>query len=389
MLAPLPRGLIISFRVKPSANFLLLPLLPSFLSKPSNVQQHLHFNISIPLTRLPTISVSSILILSQGTVHFRLDVAEHFQRILSSHLNVISTISHFTSLFDSASLPTVAMSSDHGEESDSGSETSGSCIYHSSGSTDADGRHSSNEDSNSVIAKPSSSSSHSSVIEETLATQLQLLRVGESDDDKSKEASTAPLFTEAVRQSDLSTGDANTPSSFSQWGLVGGDSQGLALVRKYGYSPQIDPRVFINVSAPLSVFICGSQGSGKSHSLSCLLENYLVQSVTNVLPRPLTGIVFYFDDLTSDAGGSPCEAAYLSSHSDIKVRVLCSRTNISNIKVSVNRRPTTLFACTNISLAHIRRPSECSDRDSPYQRIRLEHGKNERPHGRQQTLSWR
>ena len=35
--------------------------------------------------------------------------------------------------------------------------------------------------------------------------------------------------------------------------------------------PVIDPRLLINVSAPLSAFICGLQGSGKSHTMSCLL----------------------------------------------------------------------------------------------------------------------
>jgi len=99
-------------------------------------------------------------------------------------------------------------------------------------------------------------------------------------------------------------------------------------------SAEHDPRIYQNITAPSSVFICGSQGSGKSHTLSCMLENCLLPSEANSLPRPLTGIVFHYDYFTSDAGGSPCEAAYLSSHPAVKVRVLCPPTNIVQIRVS-------------------------------------------------------
>ncbi|KAK3372041.1 hypothetical protein B0H63DRAFT_496751 [Podospora didyma] len=93
-----------------------------------------------------------------------------------------------------------------------------------------------------------------------------------------------------------------------------------------------DPRLFWNIAAPSSFFICGSQGSGKSHTLSCLLENALAHGVASVLRHPLTGLVFHYDTFNSDSGGSPCEAAYLSSNSAIKVRVLCPPTNIRTMK---------------------------------------------------------
>lgn len=32
-----------------------------------------------------------------------------------------------------------------------------------------------------------------------------------------------------------------------------------------------DPRLFLNVNVPFSAFICGVQGSGKSHTMSCIL----------------------------------------------------------------------------------------------------------------------
>ena len=38
----------------------------------------------------------------------------------------------------------------------------------------------------------------------------------------------------------------------------------------------VDDRIFVNTNIPFSAFICGVQGSGKSHTTSCLLgETYL------------------------------------------------------------------------------------------------------------------
>ncbi|KAE8312120.1 hypothetical protein BDV41DRAFT_539835 [Aspergillus transmontanensis] len=56
--------------------------------------------------------------------------------------------------------------------------------------------------------------------------------------------------------------------------------------------PKVDPRLYLNVSHPFSTFICGSQGSGKSHTLSCILENCLIPSRAGRVPSPLTGLSF-------------------------------------------------------------------------------------------------
>ncbi|KAI1342084.1 hypothetical protein F5Y15DRAFT_430534 [Xylariaceae sp. FL0016] len=110
---------------------------------------------------------------------------------------------------------------------------------------------------------------------------------------------------------------------FSQYALLAGDSETLHK------TPTSDARIFYNVAAPSSAFICGSQGSGKSHTLSCLLENCLISSpLLGTLPKPLTGILFHYDTFVSDTGGTPCEAAYLASNLQIKVRILCAPTNI-------------------------------------------------------------
>lgn len=186
----------------------------------------------------------------------------------------------------------------------------------SSGSEDSSSRRSSSE----ISPTPSEAE------EIHLEAHLDLLEVSNATDEAS-EIETAPIFTNAVRlhtQKSSKTGKA----PFGQYGLLAGD-----VSRGSSFSATQDPRVFYNVAAPSSAFICGSQGSGKSHSLSCMLENCLTSSSANVLPNPLTGIVFHYDTFISDNGGSPCEAANLSSSRDVKVRVLCPPTNFHSIQV--------------------------------------------------------
>lgn len=145
-----------------------------------------------------------------------------------------------------------------------------------------------------------------------------------------KELTSTPLFTRPVLDHARRLARDGDDEAFSQYALLagsvdtqqeggGGDSGG-------------DPRIFHNVSTPSSAFICGNQGSGKSHTLSCLLEGCLLPSRLGELPHPLAAIVFHYDTFISDSGGQPCEAAYLASHEDIRVRVLCAPTNIATIK---------------------------------------------------------
>ncbi|KDN67716.1 hypothetical protein CSUB01_12377 [Colletotrichum sublineola] len=97
-----------------------------------------------------------------------------------------------------------------------------------------------------------------------------------------------------------------------QFGLFGGSvSQSCPLSQA--------SRLFYNVTCPSSVFICGSQGSGKSNTLACLLENCLIPSKLGNLLKPLAGIVFHFDSFVSDAGGLLCEAAFLASDNETLV----------------------------------------------------------------------
>ncbi|MCJ1397594.1 hypothetical protein MMC11_000789 [Xylographa trunciseda] len=99
-----------------------------------------------------------------------------------------------------------------------------------------------------------------------------------------------------------------------------------------------DPRIFLNVNTPWSAFICGSQGSGKSHTLSCMLENCLLQSSLSELPNPLAGVVFHYDKFSSYTSSQICEAAYLCS-SGIPVKVLVSPTNFWRMKAAYGTMP--------------------------------------------------
>ncbi|EFQ36041.1 uncharacterized protein GLRG_11185 [Colletotrichum graminicola M1.001] len=136
---------------------------------------------------------------------------------------------------------------------------------------------------------------------------------------------TAAQKQDEIKSSPLLTVPLLSASPPSQFGLFGGNiSEKGPLTRS--------SRLFHNVTCPSSVFICGSQGSGKSNTLACLLENCLIPSSLGKLPQPLAGIVFHFDSFISDSGGLPCEAAFLASNSKASVRVLCAPTNVRTVQ---------------------------------------------------------
>ncbi|KAL2028230.1 hypothetical protein VTO58DRAFT_110918 [Aureobasidium pullulans] len=82
--------------------------------------------------------------------------------------------------------------------------------------------------------------------------------------------------------------------------------------------------VLLNTNTPWSAFICGSQGSGKSYSLSAIIENCLHASPKiGKLPQPLAGVVFHNNTASAH---NVCEAAHLVSLG-VKANVLVSRSN--------------------------------------------------------------
>ena len=182
----------------------------------------------------------------------------------------------------------------------------------------------------------------------TLEAHLRLLG-GDFTTEIADDISSAPLFATTVLEHAQKSSEGLKLETFTQFGLLGGaikDGPASSFSLR-DLSSQQDPRIFQNVATPMSAFICGSQGSGKSHTLSCMLENCLVNSTAGVLPRPLTGIVFHYDNFVSDTGGSPCEAAFLSSNAGIKVRVLCPPTNITQMKVRIHASQIALLMLSN------------------------------------------
>ncbi|KAG5975974.1 hypothetical protein E4U55_007517 [Claviceps digitariae] len=189
--------------------------------------------------------------------------------------------------------------------------------------------------------------------------KLRLLRLNTRDLDD-REIINTPIFTEAVRRH-VDGHHAPDRLIFPQHGLLGGEVAKLRQLLDSNSNskssssssssktlfdhddmhirPEDAPFLHYNVTAPSSTFICGSQGSGKSHTQSCLLENCLLASDANTLPKPLTGIVFHYDAFSSDVNGQPCEAAHLSSNPDVSVRVLCAPTNIGQIKSTYAHLP--------------------------------------------------
>ncbi len=149
---------------------------------------------------------------------------------------------------------------------------------------------------------------------------------------KAEEIKTTPLFSGQVHKSFVQGLVNNfTGDPFPQHGLLA--------IRQQTYNCQQgdltgslsmeENLVFANTNAPWSTFICGSQGAGKSHSLTCMMENSLLSaSAAGVNPNPLAGMVFHYDKFTSDSSTQLCELAYLCS-SGIPVRVLVSPSNFA------------------------------------------------------------
>ncbi|KAI0722199.1 P-loop containing nucleoside triphosphate hydrolase protein [Cerioporus squamosus] len=65
-------------------------------------------------------------------------------------------------------------------------------------------------------------------------------------------------------------------------------------------------------NSPCSTLVCGVQGSGKSHTVSVLLENLFVPDLPSIgsCKRPLSGLVFHYSE--GGSGARPCEAAWVA-----------------------------------------------------------------------------
>jgi hypothetical protein len=134
-----------------------------------------------------------------------------------------------------------------------------------------------------------------------------------------EELKMTPLFSMSTKQAALE----KSRGEFTQYALLG-----HVIPMPFDESTdEIDP-VLLNTDTPWSAFICGSQGSGKSHTMSCILENCLLpESRIGKFSQPLAGLVFHFDSMDS----SHCEAAHLCSQG-IPVNVLVPPSNFEALK---------------------------------------------------------
>lgn len=147
------------------------------------------------------------------------------------------------------------------------------------------------------------------------------------------ELKTTPLFSLNVRYTDPRREDnqklfksfttnkkVQVTSALPQYALLG---------LHVGDHPQIGKRepIMLNTAAPNSTFICGSQGSGKSYSLACMMEDYMLPDTDyGYVANPMAGVAFHYD---TDGNGGVAEIASLC-YRGIKVRVLVSSSNFND-----------------------------------------------------------
>ncbi|KAF9247148.1 hypothetical protein BU15DRAFT_84696 [Melanogaster broomeanus] len=143
-----------------------------------------------------------------------------------------------------------------------------------------------------------------------------------------------------LRTAPIVTRDAYVAAGYrehtTQYGVLG---RALSILyysnKSQAYSP-LDPRLYINTNAPFSAVVCGVQGSGKSHTVSILLETMFIPSLRQIgsLQKPLSGLVLHFGE--GGPSARPSEAAWVGT-SDIpgvqtpKVKVYVSRSSLKTM----------------------------------------------------------
>jgi len=125
------------------------------------------------------------------------------------------------------------------------------------------------------------------------------------DSDNDEEDEWTNVFDNEIRHAPLIVGDMidSEKHLLPQYGLMGSHKE-----------LDTKSKLFLNTNTPLSAFVCGVQGSGKSHTTSCILENSLIPSKKlGHLESPLSALVFCYGQFSGDGSGySISEAAFLA-----------------------------------------------------------------------------
>lgn len=141
-----------------------------------------------------------------------------------------------------------------------------------------------------------------------------------------------------IRTAPVITRDAYVAAGYreetSQYGVLG---RTMSIFNgSMSYAP-VDPRLYVNTNAPFSAVICGVQGSGKSHTVSVLLESMFIPNLPPIgtLKKPLSGLVLHFGE--GGPSARPCEAAWVATSENPaiktpRVKVYVSKSSINTMR---------------------------------------------------------
>jgi hypothetical protein len=162
---------------------------------------------------------------------------------------------------------------------------------------------------------------------------------GGSNDDGNMQAISTLARVQHAPLIDASFISSHDGSLLPQYGLLGSHMEARAA----------ESKLLLNTNVPFSMFVCGVQGSGKSHTTSCILENSLIRSKhLGKLRNPLSALIFSFAQFSGDGVGfTVSEAAFLASTDPRlpegahvrKVHVLVSPSNFLRISKLYIRLP--------------------------------------------------
>jgi hypothetical protein len=199
------------------------------------------------------------------------------------------------------------------------------------------------EDSSSETSSVSSSSNFEGM-------DFLLPESGGSNDDGNMQAISTLARLQHAPLIDASFISSHDGSLLPQYGLLGSHKEARAA----------ESKLLLNTNVPFSMFVCGVQGSGKSHTTSCILENSLIRSKhLGKLRNPLSALVFSFAQFSGDGVGfTVSEAAFLASTDPRlpegahvrKVHVLVSPSNFLRISKLYIRLPNVVVTPFRLNL---------------------------------------